>query len=57
MWVIRQHPEILTEFQDEDIVCAPSDRGIKRREDRKELTSGVSAVVPTALPSSYVENG
>ena len=42
---------------DEDIVCAPSDRGIKRREDRIELTSGVSAVTPVAPQSSYVGHG
>jgi len=41
----------------EDIVCAPSDRGITRREDREELTSGLSAVLPRAPQSSYVRNG
>ena len=27
MYVIRQHPTITFGYEDEDIVCAPSDRG------------------------------
>ena len=56
IWVIRQHPKQKI-LSDEDIVCAPSDRGRKRREDRIELTSGVSAVLPKAPQSSYVGHG
>lgn len=41
----------------EDIVCAPRERGIKRREDRVELTSGVSALPPGGTQSSYVGKG
>ncbi len=41
----------------EDIVCAPSDRGMKRREDRVELTSGLPAVTPVATQGSYVGKG
>lgn len=37
---------------DEDIVCAPSDRGMTRREDRVEPTSGVPAVLPRASQGS-----
>ena len=66
MFVIRQHPPSRLE-KDEDIVCAPRNRGgfytvlnlclIMRREDRNELTSGVRAVLPRALLGSYVGNG
>ena len=52
MQVIRQHPNPAMAGKDEDIVCAPSDRGITRREDRVEPTTGVSAVLPRALQSS-----
>ena len=64
-WVIRRHPTRFfglalskySESKGEDIVCAPSDRGIKRREDWVEHTSGLPALVPTELPGSYVWKG
>lgn len=34
----------LPKVEDEDIVCAPRERGSKRREDQVERTSGLSAV-------------
>ena len=45
MWVIRQHPnpKSLSDRMDEDIVCAPSDRGndfkinIKSHDERTEM--------------------
>ena len=39
-------------WKDEDIVCAPSDRGMTRREDRVEPTAGVPALLPSGPPGS-----
>ena len=65
----KMQPPKAQDEKGEGIVCTPRNRGIYlieilidfviklRREDRDELTSGLSAVPPGAPPSSYVGNG
>ncbi len=52
MRVIRQHPNPVLMGKDEDIVCAPGDRGMTRREDRSEPTAGVPALLPSGPQGS-----